>query len=198
MDVISILKRLLNEETDGIHIFLNKIKSHHDISDELYSELLTFIEESNCKKIEFAKFNYPALGLALGTGVMINSSIIGNNLSFLIFVILHEIAHQYQFKKYGDKIMYDCYIGDISEDEAAEFMKHTEEVADEFAIRKIRYLQDKGLIDLKYKPSSPYKNKSIDTMKTMVVQFRNQLKKENIKTTKGVSEYFYNLVKNKM
>jgi hypothetical protein len=35
-------------------------------------------------------------------------------------------------------------------------------------------------------------------MKTMVVQFRNQLKKENIKTSKGVSEYFYNLVKNKM
>jgi hypothetical protein len=198
MDVITILKRLLNEETDGIHTFLNEIKSHYDISDELYSELLLFIEESDCKKIEFAKFNYPALGLALETGVMINSSVIGNNLSFLIFVILHEIAHQYQFKKYGDKIMYDCYIGDISEDEAAEFMKHTEEVADEFAIRKIRYLQEKGLVDLKYKPSSPYKNKSIDTMKTMVVQFRNQLKKENIKTTEGVSEYFYNLVKNKM
>ena len=198
MKLIEIFKTSINEETDGIHTFLNKIKSQYDISDELYSELLLFIEESDCKKIEFAKFKFPALGLALETGVLINSSMIGDNLSFLIFVILHEIAHQYQFKKYGDKVMYECYIGNISEDEAAEFMKHTEEVADEFAIRKIRYLQGKGLIDLNYKPSSPYKNKSIASIKTMIVQYRNELKKENVKTSKGVSEYFYNLVKSKM
>lgn len=57
MKLIEIFKTLINEETDGITIFLNKIQSEYDISDSLYVEMLDFIEESGCKKIEFAKFN---------------------------------------------------------------------------------------------------------------------------------------------
>jgi hypothetical protein len=72
MKLIEIFKTLINEETDGITIFLNKIQSEYDISDSLYVEMLDFIEESGCKKIELAKFNYPALGLALHNGVLIN------------------------------------------------------------------------------------------------------------------------------
>ena len=61
MKLIEIFKTLINEETDGITIFLNKIQAEYDISDSLYVEMLDFIEKSGCKKIEFAKFNYPAL-----------------------------------------------------------------------------------------------------------------------------------------
>jgi len=62
MKLIEIFKTLINEETDGITIFLNKIQAEYDISDSLYTELMNFIEKSNCKKIEFAKFNYPIQG----------------------------------------------------------------------------------------------------------------------------------------
>lgn len=198
MKLIEIFRTLINEETDGITIFLNKIQAEYDISDSLYTELMNFIEKSNCKKIEFAKFNYPALGLALHNGVMINSTMVGGNLSFLVFVIFHEIAHQFQFKKYGDKIMYGVYSGNVSIDEAAKFMKHTEEVADEFAMRKIRELQKKGLIDEKYKPTSPYKNMSVQAIKSMISSFRNQLENENITSPTEISKFFYNLVKSKM
>jgi hypothetical protein len=198
MKLIEIFKTLINEETDGITIFLNKIQAEYDISDSLYVEMLDFIEKSNCKKIEFAKFNYPALGLALHNGVLINSNMIGDNLSFLIFVIFHEVAHQFQFKKYGDKIMYGVYSGDVSIDEAAKFMKHTEEVADEFAMRKIRELQKKGLIDANYRANSPYRNISVQSIKSMIIRFRDDLESKNITSPNDISKYFYNMVKSKM
>jgi hypothetical protein len=198
MKLIEIFKTLINEETDGITIFLNKIQAEYDISDSLYVEMLDFIEESGCKKIEFAKFNYPALGLALHNGVLINSNMIGDNLSFLVFVIFHEVAHQFQFKKYGDKIMYGVYSGDVSIDEAAKFMKHTEEVADEFAMRKIRELQKKGLIDDNYRANSPYRNISVQSIKSMIIRFRDDLKSKNITSPNDISKYFYNMVKSKM
>jgi hypothetical protein len=160
--------------------------------------MLDFIEESGCKKIEFAKFNYPALGLALHNGVLINSNMIGDNLSFLIFVIFHEVAHQFQFKKYGDKIMYGVYSGDVSIDEAAKFMKHTEEVADEFAMRKIRELQKKGLIDDNYRANSPYRNISVQSIKSMIIRFRDDLESKKITSPNDISKYFYNMVKSKM
>lgn len=198
MKLIEIFKTLINEETDGITIFLNKIQSEYDISDSLYVEMLDFIEESGCKKIEFAKFNYPALGLALHNGVLINSNMIGDNLSFLAFVIFHEVAHQFQFKKYGDKIMYGVYSGDVSIDEAAKFMKHTEEVADEFAMRKIRELQKKGLIDKNYRANLPYRNISVQSIKSMIIRFRDDLESKNITSPNDISKYFYNMVKSKM
>jgi hypothetical protein len=198
MKLIEIFKTLINEETDGITIFLNKIQAEYDISDSLYVEMLDFIEESGCKKIEFAKFNYPALGLALHNGVLINSNMIGDNLSFLIFVIFHEVAHQFQFKKYGDKIMYGVYSGDVSIDEAAKFMKQTEEVADEFSMRKIRELQKKGLIDDNYRANSPYRNISVQSIKSMIIRFRDDLKSKNITSPNDISKYFYNMVKSKM
>lgn len=198
MKLIEIFKTLINEETDGITIFLNKIQAEYDISDSLYTELMEFIEKSNCKKIEFAKFNYPALGLALHNGVLINSNMIGDNLSFLIFVIFHEVAHQFQFKKYGDKIMYGVYSGDVSIDEAAKFMKHTEEVADEFAMRKIRELQKKGLIDNNYRANSPYRNISVQSIKSMIIRFRDELERKDITSPNDISKYFYNMVKSKI
>jgi hypothetical protein len=198
MKLIEIFKTLINEETDGITIFLNKIQAEYDISDSLYVEMLDFIEKSGCKKIEFAKFNYPAIGLALHNGVLINSNMIGDNLSFLVFVIFHEVAHQFQFKKYGDKIMYGVYSGDVSIDEAAKFMKHTEEVADEFAMRKIRELQKKGLIDDNYRANSPYRNISVQSIKSMIIRFRDDLKSKNITSPNDISKYFYNMVKSKM
>jgi len=198
MKLIEIFKTLINEETDGINIFLNKIQAEYGISDSLYTELMNFIEKSNCKKIEFAKFNYPAFGLALHNGVMINSTMVGGSLNFLVFVIFHEIAHQFQFKKYGDKIMYGVYSGDVSIDEAAKFMKHAEEVADEFAMRKIRELQKKGLIDDRYKPTSPYTNISVHSIKSMISGFRKQLENQNLSSPNEISKFFYNLVKSKM
>jgi hypothetical protein len=192
------IRKILKEETEGINLFMNQIESKFQISDELRDLLIDFINRSECKNIEFANFKMGALGLALHTGVLINKNILNSNLETLLFVIFHEIAHQYQFKKYGEDKMYECYIGELSIDDAARFMKNTEEVADDFAARKIREIQKKDLIRKSYTPPSMYKNVPITQIKSMVNNYIEQMKSKNITTPDKVSEYFYNMVKSNL
>ena len=93
--------------------------------------------------------------------------------------------------------MYDCYLGDISEEQAAKFMKKTEEVADEFATRKIRELQKRGLIR-PFTPPQVYKNMPMERITMMVNNFRSDMKRKNIDSPTKISEYFYNMVKSEL
>ena len=191
------IKRIIQEETQGINSFLEEILSVHEMSHELINFLKKFIEDSNCKKIDFSNFKMGAMGVALETGVLINKMALRQPLPFLLFLIFHEIAHQYQFKKYGEKLMYKCYIGDTSEEEAAKFMKRTEEVADDFASRKIREIQNLKLIG-PYNPPQMYKNLPIQQITNMIKHYRNDMVNKNIDSPKKVSEYFYNMVKSEL
>jgi uncharacterized protein len=191
------IKKVLKEETEGIDSFLDEISSKHNMSDELKDFVKQFIEESDCKRINFSRFKMGVMGLALESGVLINSVALNHPLPFLLFLIFHEVAHQYQFKKYGEDVMYDCYLGEISEREAAEFMKHTEEVADDFAFRKIRQLQKLNLIG-PYTPPQMYKNVPIQQITMMINNYREDMRRKNIDSPKKVSEYFYNMVKSEL
>ena len=198
MNLQESIKRILKEETERVDGFLDEISSVYDMSDELRDFVKKFINESNCERIDFANFKMAgAMGLAIKSGVLINKIALTRSLPFLLFLIFHEIAHQYQFKKYGEDIMYNCYIGDISEIEAAEFMKHTEEVADDFASRKIRELQKLNLIG-DYKPIQMYRDLPIQQVMMMVNRYRDNMMMNNIDSPEKVSEYFYNIVKNEL
>ena len=190
------IRRVLREETDGVNTLIDVITSRHEMSDELIEKVKDFISQSNCKKIEFVNFKMPAMGVALHDGVLINKIALNQRLEYLLFIIFHETAHQYQFKKYGEDIMYECYIGDISVEEAAKLMKHTEEVADEFAGKKIKQLQKEGLLNKGFIPPSFYKSAPISQIIAMVGFYRSQLKQQNITTPDKISEFFYNMVKN--
>ena len=192
-----IYESILMEETEGIDSFFNEISEVHVMSDELKQFLKKFIEESNCKRISFSKFKIFVLGLALDSGVLINSMALTRPLPFLLFLIFHEIAHQYQFKKYGVDIMYDCYLGEVSEMDAAKFMKHTEEVADDFAYRKIRELEKLKLIE-PYTPPQMYKTLPIQNIVSMINNYKNDMRGKNIDSPKKISEYFYNMVKGEL
>jgi hypothetical protein len=188
------MRKLLKEEVKGIDTFFNEIKQKHSLDVELEDFLKKFIEESKCQRINFSGFNIPALGLALDTGVLINKTVLNMSLPMLCFVILHETAHQYQFKKYGSETMYECYIGEITNAQAADFMKKTEIVADEFASRKIRQLQKMGYFE-GFNPPEVYKNIPIFQIEMMVNQYRQMIKKNKISSPEKISEFFYNMVK---
>jgi len=189
-------KKILKEETIGVDTFLNDIDSIYNISGELYEKIKLFIENSDCKKIEFADFKSPVMGVALHNGVLINEKLLKSDLEFLLFIIFHEIAHQYQYKKYGEQKMYECYLGEISDNNAAVIMKNTEIVADEFATRKIREFQKYGLINPSYKPNQMYKNTPVSVIASTIEKYRKMMKQENIDTPEKISEFFYNSIKN--
>ena len=102
-DLGKLVRQVINEETTNLVDFVETLKSTYEMSDELTDFVVDFIEKSNCQKIEFANFKYYALGVALHNGVLINNVVLNRSLEFALFVIFHEVAHQYQYKKYGEE-----------------------------------------------------------------------------------------------
>ena len=168
------------------------------MSDELVDFVVNFIEKSDCQKIEFSEFKYPALGAALHNGVLINVAILNRPLGFALFVIFHEIAHQYQYKKYGIEKMNEFYNDEISVVDTAKFMKTIETTADNFASRKIRELQGMGLIDEKYVPIEMYKTVPESRLVAFIEDIRSKLRERNITSPDDISKFYYNLIKNNL
>ena len=197
-DLIKLVRRVINEETSGLGDFIETLKSKFDMPDELVDFVVNFIEKSDCQKIEFAEFKYPALGVALHNGVLINISVLNRPLGFALFVIFHEIAHQYQYKKYGIEKMNEFYNDEISVVDTAKFMKTIETTADNFASRKIRELQAMGLIDEKYVPIEMYKTVPESRLVAFIEDIRSKLRERNITSPDDISKFYYNLIKNNL
>ena len=193
----STTRKVLKEETEGIRPFLYRIMSTYPETEIYIDEIKSFIENSNCKKIEVSKFKFPAMGLAMHNGVLFNEAIFNYPLSSFLFVMSHEIAHQYQYKKYGDDKMYECYLGEISVKEAAETMKEVEIIADEFATRKLREFIKIGLIDKEDSPfiKAMYRNVPISHFENLISKTRDDLNQKNLKNFEGITNYFYNMIK---
>ena len=194
-DLIRFVRRIIKEETSGLGDFVGTLKSNFNISDELVDFVSDFIQKSDCNKIEFTKFKYPALGAALHNGVLINNMVLNSSLELTLFAIFHEIAHQYQYKKYGIEKMYEFYNNEISVVDTAKFMKEVEMVADNFASRKIRELQKMGLIDRNYVPIEMYKTVPETQLVHFINSIRSQLRSNNITSQDDISEFYYNLIK---
>lgn len=193
-----LVRRVIKEETSGLGDFIETLRSNFNMSDELVGFVRNFIENSNCNKIEFAKFKYAALGAALHNGVLINNVVLNSSLEVALFTIFHEIAHQYQYKKYGIEKMYEFYNDEISVIETAKFMKEVETIADSFASRKIRELQKMGLISRNFVPIEIYKNVSESQLASFINNIRSQLRSKNITSPDDISEFWYNLLKNQL
>jgi len=194
----NLVSRVINEETYGLGDFIETLKSKFNMPDELVDFVVKFIEKSGCQKIEFSEFKYAALGAALHNGVLINNVILGRPLGFALFVIFHEIAHQYQYKKYGIEKMNEFYNDEISVVDTAKFMKQIETTADNFASRKIRELQVMGLIDKKYIPVEMYKTVPESHLVAFIENIRTRLRERNITSPDDISKFYYNLIKNNL
>jgi hypothetical protein len=197
MSIKQTIRRVLKEEIEGIRPFLYRVMSTYPETEQYIDNIKSFIENSNCKKIEVSKFKFPAMGLAMHNGVLFNEIIFNYPLSSFLFVVAHEIAHQYQYKKYGDDKMYECYLGEISVKEAAETMKEVEIIADEFATRKLREFIKIGLIDKEDSPfiKAMYRNVPISHFENLISKTRNDLNQKNLKNFEGITNYFYNMIK---
>ena len=190
------IRRILKEETQGIDGFLDRIVSKYPETQSYIGKIKSFIEDSDCKKVEVSKFKYPALGLAVHNGVLFNEMIFYQTLPNFLFIIFHEIAHQYQYKKYGDEKMYEFYLGEINVKEAAIAMKQIEMTADEFASRKVREFVKLGLISQPNFPAlSQYKNIPLSHFEKLINTTKESIKEKGITSFDKVAELFYNMVK---
>jgi hypothetical protein len=191
------IRKVLKEETQGIDPFLIKVMKTYPNTERFIDEIKTFIKNSNCKKIEVAKFKYPALGLAMHNGVLFNEVIFKQELPDFLFIIFHEIAHQYQYKKYGDEKMYEFYSDETDVKDAAIAMKQIEIIADEFANRKVREFIKLGFINGPNKKSSfsIYNDIPLHHFEKLITQTKDTIKSKNVSGFDKIAEIFYNMLK---
>lgn len=199
------MKILINEnqfklivEQEGFDELAVKMSETYPDSVYLLSFIKNFVEKSGCKKVDIEPMAYQALGLSLMDKVVINEKVLKSPLSEFLYVLLHEIAHQYQYKKYGIDKMYGIYTGNVSLDDGAKFMNYTEKVADDFAVRKLREINklfgDKVKIDINIE--KVYDNIPFQHYKNLIEFFTKKIKDSNYKNKEEISTILYNYVKN--
>jgi hypothetical protein len=187
--------RLLKEQTQGLDELMNKIKETYKLSDEHLNVIRQFILNSGCKNIIIERIKMGA-GLSLSDRVILSPDLFNLNLAKFLFILFHEIAHQYQFKKYGGEKMYELYTGEMDIKQGCKMMRDIELVADEFAARKMREFVKLGVIKEKdAKFGGFYKNTPESHFHMLVSQIRDMLKKSKVSEPDKISELFYNFVK---
>jgi len=194
-DLTRIVKRVIFEQAQGESEFIQTIVDRYDISDELKNEIINTIKNSECKNITFENISMGD-GLSLGDRLILTPGTLNYTLGRFLFILFHELAHQYQFKKYGMEKMLELYNDEMDIKEAAQFMKNVESVADEFAVRKLKNIEKKGLVTLSRSDMfKGYDGITVDRLEMMIKIFRDQLRNSNIKGAKNISEYLYNMVR---
>ena len=184
----------------GLDSFLKRIEDTWPTqSIKCLDNLRQYIENSHCGKIEVFKFKHPAYGCALHDGISFNEILFDHKFAFFLFVVFHEIIHQYQFKKYSAEKMYSYYINDSNIATAAGEIKRLEIVADRGAEKKINDYIRRGYLPNGSQQQGPHKYASIKQFEGLIHQIKHLIKtKSHLKDYKnvaGISELFYDMIR---
>jgi hypothetical protein len=139
--------------------------------------------------------NIKANGLAINGYCVISNGTLKLSIPMLMFVLFHELAHNYQYRKYGDNFAESIYLNDISKiDEDCERLAWIENTADKFATLKTNFYINKYDLGSPMSgnlqtPKEAFKNHLL-MMKKMVLEMPPE--KRNIF---DINEALYNLIK---
>lgn len=181
---------------NGLDQFIKILKDtftiHHDVIDDLKDYIL----KSGCKAIEFDTL-YGASGISKTDKCVIADKVLKRPIENALYVILHEISHQYQYSKYGKNVMWDSYNSNIDIEKAIDLLMNIELVADRLAIVKTRHLLDSnGVKD--YKPvTAVYPKMSRQYFKNHLESLRKNVKDKDIQNVDGVNNMMHDELKKK-
>lgn len=182
----------------GLDSFINRMIDKHPEIESFKDELCRFVEQSGCKKIEFSGFeagNLPMKGISLSNGLLMTADILNDTKEGLMFIFFHEIAHQYQYKLYGQKRMYAAYLGELPIDEAVEFVKKMEREADEFATQKCNEYVEKGLLNSNKIDRGVYHKYPDSVFKMQITAMQKLVKILGTKDPDKLGSIIYNIIK---
>lgn len=187
---------VLLEQVSGLDDFIKLITQKFPKTKKFVKKIREFIINSGCEKITVESFlGYHASGLSLHDRVVINPVVFRNSLEDFFYVLFHEIAHQYQYKKYGKDHAYKIYLGQVHIEDGVQMIKNTEAIADEFALRKCREFAKMGLLNIEnIRNHGAYKNTPTKHFYNLLSDWVGLLKDKNITDPLEVSEIIYNYI----
>lgn len=186
--------KLIMESVEGFEEFRNSTLERHPEVLEYWDVIEKFIRESECKKIEISPIKL-GVAVSLINGVIFNQNIFKLPLTHFLFTVFHEIAHQYQYKKYGADKMTSFYSDELSVKDAAEFMRNTEIIADELATRKLRELQKYGYLENLEIPKGYYKLAPQEQFEKLIKQVKLSIPSLKDANPEQRTEILYNWIK---
>jgi hypothetical protein len=186
--------------TEGLGGFLYRLTDAYPDLEDNIGIIKKFILDSGCKRIELKDLKLMgAHGAALSTGVVISPGVLHWPKEQALYCIFHEIAHQYQYKKYGAAKIEGLFTSNADEIKAADFLRKTENVADQYAIRKCRELAAKGILNKdKLVKRGNYSHFTTTQFRAYLNQFRKVCQQQNVTDHRHVAELFYNYIVNGM
>lgn len=184
-------------EVKGLEEFIKIIdKRRSDINQNIKNSLINFIIESGCKSLKFEKLSKKALGISKPDGCILGTLLLDLRLEYFLYILLHEISHQYQYKKYGKNAALDIYTDIISLDDAVDKLMFLEKTADRLSIIKTKkILSDNGIM-LKIPINPRYLNlEDTDYIKSYIEDIRKKVKENNYSTIEEINEHIYTTIK---
>lgn len=160
----NLIKKILREQVSEKEIE-SGFEDFYKLFTEKYGKIENFKEilqeiESDIKKSPTPKITITDrgmfCGMSLTDNVILSKSIFSREIFSFIFVLFHEIAHQYQYKKYGKNLLYELTTNEIT-DATLNKLIDIEQVADRFGKNMASKYATK--FNLQKRPiSSPYDN----------------------------------------
>jgi hypothetical protein len=136
-----------------------------------------------------------ALGIARNSSCSISTNVLKFPVADLMFVLFHELAHYYQYRKYGtDFVLYIYTNSEEQLDVDARKLKSIENTADKFSVMKTNYYLNKYKINQKITMNG-YSNFTIETIKSQLVYFKKIVAQKKFKTVDEINNFIYNMIK---
>lgn len=181
------------EQVRGLDEFITRLVEKHPSLQNHQQILKDFIINSGVPEIKIMPLKM-GLGAALTQFVLISPTMLSLPLENCLYGLFHEVAHQYQYKKYGDKLSY-IFLDFNNLKESAQFLKKIENTADNFALRKCRELAQKGIIQMdKVLKVGHYSHFTDKDFEWYLRKFQNMLKEKSINNLKDMDDMLYEFI----
>ena len=162
-------------------------------------KLLTEDVEKEIKNIgiPYRFENIAAYGMAKNDICIISDRLLWFSPSNLIFSLFHELAHYYQYRKYGQDIAISIYTNPESEiQKDIKLLKEIELTADKFARLKASYYIKKYKINYPITMTG-YRYTLDSVLRDHLLKIKKQVKDMNYTTVQEINEHIYNQIKAK-
>jgi hypothetical protein len=182
----------------GLSEFINNItESKPFLPKGLIKDLESFIINSGCTTIRFEDMSSKALGLSNYDECILGYNLLKLQFEYVLYIVMHEVVHQYQYKKYGKNVALEVYKSNISLDKAVDKLLYLEKTADRLAIAKLKHLLKKHKVSSNVVIRPRYLE-VIDTkyFEKYVTDVRREVVNNNYTTIEDINGYMYNRIKN--
>jgi predicted metal-dependent hydrolase len=184
----------------GVKEFINTLKNKYFyLNEQLFEDLTQFIINSGCPSIRFDYLSLKALGVSKTDECIISYKVLDLPIDYVLYIILHEVAHQYQYKKYGKNMVLEVYKNEITIDTAIEKLLYFEKQADRLAIKKLNSIVKKSNTKIVVNIIPRYLNmNNFDYIRGYIQNIRSEVTNKNYTTIESINDYIHDSVKIKL